>query len=165
MRSKTPLLVTLSLLACGPDMVVSPDEAGDEVATGESTSDSTSAESTGDSTDTSETIDCRDCLNPTVTQTDCMLELEPTLLGLPPLQKIPYIEIELDDTLVPYVDDCAREDGWTWLVEGEIVGLCGSWCLDPTGSFDVCYGCPPFGSPWPSCGSQSEPPDYCFPDG
>jgi hypothetical protein len=148
MRSKTPLLVTFSLLACGPDPVVSPDEAGDEVATGESTSDAGSTDSTdGTSTDETSSGACpEDCTMhmQTVTPTDCEIDLTETRLGPPCPLQIPYVYVEVDQDaeFVPYVHDCATEDGWTWLVEGEVMGLCGSWCGPRGELFGITYGCP-----------------------
>jgi hypothetical protein len=159
MRCGVACFSALVLLACGPG---TPDEAGDggpssDGASSESTSDGStgSSDSTGTSagsstsTDSSDT-DSLDCVEDRVTveaQSDCTLDLHETRLGPPLDVQIPFVEVEQDGVLVPHPDDCASEDGWTWLVEGETMSLCGSWCesLAQGDVFDVTYRCPPLG--------------------
>jgi hypothetical protein len=40
----------------------------------------------------------------------------------------PYTSISTNGQQIPYVRDCALEEGWTWVEEGEVVELCGSYC-------------------------------------
>ena len=80
--------------------------------------------------------------------TDCTIDLTMTEEGPPEPQQIPYVEFESDGMMVPYVEDCDNEDGWTWLEEGLIMTFCGSYCDDfknGTAVFDGTYGCPPAG--------------------
>jgi hypothetical protein len=80
--------------------------------------------------------------------TDCTIDLTMTEEGPPAPSQIPYVTFEVDGMLVPYVEDCETEAGWTWIVEGEIMTFCGSYCDDfknGTAEFDGTYGCPPSG--------------------
>ncbi|PRQ09671.1 vWA domain-containing protein [Enhygromyxa salina] len=79
--------------------------------------------------------------------TECVINLNDTEEGPPPLSQVPYVQFFDGNTEIPKVDDCDNEDGWTWLEEGVIVTFCGSYCEDfKTGSsFDGTYGCPPPG--------------------
>lgn len=80
--------------------------------------------------------------------TECIIDLNDTEQGPPDPIQIPYVEFTADGMDVPKVEDCATEDGWTWLEEGVIVTFCGSYCDDfKTGGavFDGTYGCPPAG--------------------
>ncbi len=80
--------------------------------------------------------------------TDCTIDLTMTEEGPPEPNQIPYVSFEVDGMTVPLVTDCATEDGWAWIVEGEIMTFCGSYCDDfknGTASFDGTYGCPPAG--------------------
>jgi hypothetical protein len=80
--------------------------------------------------------------------TECIIDLNTTEQGPPDPIQIPYVEFTSDGMDIPKVDDCANEDGWTWLEEGVIVTFCGSYCDDfKTGGaiFDGTYGCPPAG--------------------
>jgi hypothetical protein len=78
--------------------------------------------------------------------TECIIDLSiPPLMPPEPIQ-IPYVSFTADGMEVPYVTDCANEDGWTWIEEGLIVTFCGSYCDDfKQGGvvFDGTYGCPP----------------------
>jgi len=66
---------------------------------------------------------------------------------LDPIPAFPeLIEVEIDGTEVPQVEDCATEDGWVYqnpLGPYESIDLCGSWCetLKQTGQADVLYFC------------------------
>ena len=78
--------------------------------------------------------------------TECIIDLSMTEAGVPDPIQIPYVTFTADGMEIPYVDDCANEDGWTWIEEGVIVTFCGSYCDDfKQGGvvFDGTYGCPP----------------------
>jgi len=78
--------------------------------------------------------------------TDCTIDLTMTPEGPPDPSQIPFVSFVVDGMTVPKVMDCDTEDGWTWIVEGEIVTFCGSYCDDfknGTAVFDGTYGCPP----------------------
>ena len=80
--------------------------------------------------------------------TECIIDLSAPPLEPPDPVQIPYVTFEVDGEEVPFVDDCANEDGWTWLEEGVIVTFCGSYCDEFKGGglmFDGTYGCPPAG--------------------
>ncbi|KIG19292.1 Endo-1,4-beta-xylanase A precursor [Enhygromyxa salina] len=80
--------------------------------------------------------------------TECIIDLNSTEQGPPDPIQIPYVEFTSDGMKIPKVEDCANEDGWTWLEEGVIVTFCGTYCDDfKTGGavFDGTYGCPPAG--------------------
>ena len=80
--------------------------------------------------------------------TECIIDLNNTEQGPPDPIQIPYVQFTADGMDIPKVEDCANEDGWTWLEEGVIVTFCGSYCDDfkVGGSvFDGTYGCPPAG--------------------
>ena len=81
----------------------------------------------------------------TCSVTDCTVDLTMTPDGPPAPDQIPLIEIEIDGAEVPYVSDCANEDGWSWIVEGEYMTFCGIQCEKfKLGSTIVgTYGCPP----------------------
>ena len=65
--------------------------------------------------------------------------------GPPDPTQIPFVTFEIGGMTVPQVDDCATEDGWAWIVEGEIMSFCGSYCeqFKNGGTIDGTYGCPP----------------------
>ncbi|HLT39317.1 MAG TPA: hypothetical protein VK034_23700 [Enhygromyxa sp.] len=75
---------------------------------------------------------------------DCVIDLAADALGPVFPQTIPYFHV----ADVPYVEDCASEDGWTWLVIGEQLELCGSHCfawINPARegiSYELLYDCP-----------------------
>jgi hypothetical protein len=77
--------------------------------------------------------------------TECVIDLtEPPLMPPDPVQ-IDYVQFFVDGMEVPFVEDCANEDGWTWLEEGLVVTFCGTYCDDfksGTVMFDGVYGCP-----------------------
>jgi hypothetical protein len=79
--------------------------------------------------------------------TDCEIDLTMQEGGPPDPIQIPFVSFESDGMLVPGpVDDCATEDGWTWVEVGLIVTFCGTYCDDfknGAASFDGTYGCPP----------------------
>jgi hypothetical protein len=79
------------------------------------------------------------------TVTDCTVDLTSSPGGpLDPLQ-IPYLVIETNGQEVPYVLDCENENGWAWIVDGEILTFCGSYCegfKNGEMTFDIIYGCP-----------------------
>lgn len=55
------------------------------------------------------------------------------------------MEMEANGEEVPYVLDCANENGWAWLEEGRILTFCGSYCdgfKDGDMVFEGSYGCP-----------------------
>ncbi len=72
----------------------------------------------------------------------CEMDLDP----LPLPSQIPYVSFtDENQAEIPYVTDCVNEDGWTWVVEGERVEFCGTYCDSFKGgaAFDGIYGCPP----------------------
>jgi hypothetical protein len=77
--------------------------------------------------------------------TDCTIDLTMTEEGPPDPSQIPFVTFEIGGMMVPQVDDCATEDGWAWIVEGEIMSFCGSYCeqFKNGGTIDGTYGCPP----------------------
>ncbi len=77
--------------------------------------------------------------------TDCTIDLTMTPEGPPDPSQIPFVSFTVDGMLVPKVMDCATENGWAWIVEGEIMTFCGSYCEEFKNgvSFDGEYGCPP----------------------
>ncbi|MFV8752572.1 VWA domain-containing protein [Nannocystaceae bacterium ST9] len=78
--------------------------------------------------------------------TDCTIDLTMTPEGPPDPSQIPFVTFESNGMDVPFVEDCDTEDGWTWIVEGEIMTFCGSYCdnfKNGTAMFDGTYGCPP----------------------
>ena len=80
--------------------------------------------------------------------TDCTIDLTMTPEGPPEPKQIPYVSFVVDGMEVPLVMDCDTEDGWAWIIEGEIMTFCGSYCDDfknGTAMFDGTYGCPPAG--------------------
>lgn len=76
--------------------------------------------------------------------TDCTIDLTMVPGGPPDPDQIPLMVIEMDGLEVPYVVDCANEDGWSWIVEGEILSFCGEHCekLILGSPVEVFYGCP-----------------------
>jgi hypothetical protein len=81
------------------------------------------------------------------TVTDCTVDLTQLPEGPPQPSQIPLVVIEMNGDEVPYVVDCAQENGWSWIEEGEILTFCGSFCeafKAGTGTFEGTYGCPPF---------------------
>jgi hypothetical protein len=72
----------------------------------------------------------------------CDLDLT-QFIGAPTPAQIPFVSFEIDDVVVPQVDDCASEDGWVWLVEGEVVGFCGTACEQFATGYTLhgIYGC------------------------
>jgi hypothetical protein len=84
-------------------------------------------------------------LQPYCTVTDCVIDLTMTPDGPPAPSQIPLVTVEMDGSPLPYVEDCETESGWAWIVEGEILGFCGSACeLFKAGAatFEGEYGCP-----------------------
>jgi len=78
--------------------------------------------------------------------TNCTIDLAETDAGAPDVTQIPFVSFESNGMLVPKVDDCDTEDGWTWLEEGQVVIFCGTYCenfKNGTTTFDGTYGCPP----------------------
>lgn len=72
----------------------------------------------------------------------CSLELPIPLF----ISQVPYVELEIADTLVPYLDAdaCPAESGWTYADEqyGSIA-LCGAACLDAADApVRITIGCP-----------------------
>jgi hypothetical protein len=77
--------------------------------------------------------------------TDCTVDLTMLPSGPPEPAQIPLITIEMEGVEVPYVVDCANENGWSWIVEGEILKFCGTHCEKFTmgdGPIEGFYGCP-----------------------
>jgi hypothetical protein len=77
--------------------------------------------------------------------TDCTVDLTYVEGGPPEPVQIPDMVIEANGQDVPYVNDCANEDGWAWIEEGIILTFCGSYCdgfKDGTMAFEGDYGCP-----------------------
>jgi hypothetical protein len=76
--------------------------------------------------------------------TDCTVDLTTSPAGPPEPVQIPLMEIEMEGLEVPYVSECASEDGWSWIEEGEVLTFCGLHCEKfKLGAFvDVAYGCP-----------------------
>jgi hypothetical protein len=84
-------------------------------------------------------------LTPYCMVTTCDFDLTMMPEGPPAPSQIPLVTIEMAGSLLPYVEDCETEDGWAWIVEGEILSLCGSWCellKDGDTPVDGHYGCP-----------------------
>jgi hypothetical protein len=78
--------------------------------------------------------------------TECIVDLSTTDEGVPDPSRIPYVSFEADGEMVPKVDDCEAEDGWTWLEEGTLMTFCGSLCQNfkkRSAVFGGTYGCPP----------------------
>jgi hypothetical protein len=76
--------------------------------------------------------------------TDCTVDVLSNGYPLEPVQ-IPYVVIETNGQELPYVLDCESENGWAWIVEGEILSFCGNYCegfKNGDIAFDVIYGCP-----------------------
>lgn len=62
-------------------------------------------------------------------------------IGAPDPAQIPFVTFEING-VVPHVEDCASEDGWVWIVEGEVVRFCGTACNQlMTNSLRGTYGC------------------------
>lgn len=76
---------------------------------------------------------------------DPSCELDLTLLeaGPPDPAQIPFVTFELDGMEVPRVDDCASEDGWAWILEGEVMTFCGTPCalFESGAALHGVYGC------------------------
>jgi hypothetical protein len=80
--------------------------------------------------------------------TECTIDLTMTPEGPPAPIQIPFITFTSNGMDVPFVEDCSEGDGWTWVVEGEIMTFCGQYCEDfkaGGATFDGTYGCPPAG--------------------
>jgi hypothetical protein len=78
--------------------------------------------------------------------TECTIDLTMDPYTPPEASQIPFVSFTVDGMLVPMVMDCENEDGWAWIVEGEIMTFCGTYCDDfknGTAMFDGEYGCPP----------------------
>jgi hypothetical protein len=74
----------------------------------------------------------------------CSIDLGELPDGLPPVEKIPFVELEFGGDPVPFVNSCQAGDGWTWVEEGVVVQLCGSACEQYAADGDpvtVVYGC------------------------
>jgi hypothetical protein len=77
--------------------------------------------------------------------TECSVELTMLPEGPPQPAQWPLMTIELDGMPVPKVADCQTENGWAWIIEGEIFRFCGSSCeqfIDGA-AVEGDYGCPP----------------------
>lgn len=78
---------------------------------------------------------------------DPTCELDLTILEVSPPDpaQLPFVTFELDDIEVPRVDDCANDDGWAWLSEGEIMTFCGTPCelFESGAALHGIYGCEP----------------------
>lgn len=77
--------------------------------------------------------------------TECTIDLTMQDGGPPTEDQIPYVKFTVNGTDVPFVENCDSESGWTWIVEGEIMTFCGSYCEDfKNGApMEGTYGCPP----------------------
>jgi hypothetical protein len=58
----------------------------------------------------------------------CTLDLSSLPDGPPTPNELPDVSFELDGASIPMLDDCAAGNGWTWLILGEHVRFCGSYC-------------------------------------
>jgi hypothetical protein len=68
----------------------------------------------------------------------------------PPAQFPDFVVIEINGMVIPKIDDCATEDGWTWvnpMGPYDAVELCGTACdtLADNGMLEATFGCPPPG--------------------
>jgi hypothetical protein len=68
----------------------------------------------------------------------------------PPAQFPEFVDIEINGMMIPKIDDCATEDGWTWVNPNgpyDAIELCGSACdtLADNGMLEATFGCPPPG--------------------
>jgi hypothetical protein len=81
--------------------------------------------------------------------TDCTVDLTFGPDGLPAPRQIPLVSIVMDGVEVPRVEDCETQEGWTWIVEGEILSFCGSWCelFKDGAAVEGDYGCPSLDGP------------------
>ncbi len=72
----------------------------------------------------------------------CTIDLTMTEAGAPDPELVDQLQVFLDDSVYE-TDDCANEDGWAWIVKGEIMSFCGADC----GEFamgapaHIIYGC------------------------
>ena len=93
--------------------------------------------------DTNSQIDLEDALNEIVgSEFSCAIELDPQP------EHPAFVEIMIGDTVLERIDDCASEDGWTFVnPDGpyDAVQLCGAACTDlaAVGTVQAFYGCPP----------------------
>lgn len=64
--------------------------------------------------------------------------------GAPPPRLIPYVVVEREGVQLPYTEDCANEDGWAWVREGEVLSLCGVECsaFEQGAAITISYTCP-----------------------
>ncbi|HET6583941.1 MAG TPA: vWA domain-containing protein [Nannocystaceae bacterium] len=59
-----------------------------------------------------------------------------------------FVDVEIGGTTIERVQDCATEDGWTWVEPDgpyDAIELCGAACelLADIGTVDITFGCPP----------------------
>jgi hypothetical protein len=58
----------------------------------------------------------------------CTLDLNSLPDGPPTPNEFPFVSFELDNDPIPMLDSCADGNGWTWVLLGEHVQFCGSYC-------------------------------------
>jgi hypothetical protein len=137
-------------------------ETGEDCTPGEPSCDCLPDETCVDSSWALECVDgrCSECgfahtvvsppCSPDDCPTDCLIDLEEDALGHVMPIAIPYVSVNAGWSDVPYQEaDCGAEDGWTWVVPGEQLTLCGNDCdawmqpaLEGTG-YEIDYGCLP----------------------
>jgi hypothetical protein len=76
---------------------------------------------------------------------DCELDLVHSVAGPPEpgVVEMDLVSAELDGVEQPRVDSCDGEDGWRWVVAGEIAELCGATCAgyQDGAPLDFVYDC------------------------
>jgi hypothetical protein len=78
----------------------------------------------------------------------CTIDLSQTDVGPPTPEQIPLVSWTINGEPIPYVEpqDCASQDGWTWLEPGIAVSFCGQACEAMKSlagnTFEGRYGCP-----------------------
>jgi hypothetical protein len=75
----------------------------------------------------------------------CVVDLTRLPEGPPTLAQVAGVAFEIDGAAIPYVASCASGSGWTWVLQGEQVRFCGTYCQDykdGAQNIDAGYDCP-----------------------